>query len=49
MVFLCPVCGRVKKYNRWKFPDKEYRDELERYKEEVSIVPVKCPVCRVMK
>jgi len=48
-LFRCPVCGRIKKFNRWIKVDKKVKQEVEDYKGEVAIVPVKCPMCKVAK
>jgi rubrerythrin len=47
MIFLCPVCGRVKKYLQWKILTDKERQEMRDYREALNIVPVKCPICKV--
>lgn len=49
MLFKRPICGRIKKYNRWIKVDKKVKEEVEDYRGEVTIVAVRCPVCRVKK
>ena len=44
-VFVCPVCGDVKRYDKW-LPYKDVKEHLEQHQHEWLQVDFKCPTCR---
>ena len=49
MLFKCPVCGRIKKYQKWIKVDRKVQKEAEDYDGGICIMFVKCPVCKIDK